>query len=115
MTQPTPEFLRHLQYLADIMAINLDCPAIASIPDEVYRDMAKKQTQPRQPRVKKPPPRVCGACPWLAVRQRTDFYPYSPEFWCGLTGRWVGFRPVTPEWCLPVVNNNHEDTKDTTG
>lgn len=64
---------------------------------------------------KKAPPRLCVACPWLAVRQRTDFHPHSPEFWCTLTREWVGFRPVTPEWCLPVLNNsNHNDTKDTT-
>jgi hypothetical protein len=42
----------------------------------------------------------CSKCHCLTVRQRTDFYPPMPEYWCG--PRWIGFFPVSrPEDCDP--------------
>lgn len=33
----------------------------------------------------------CGDCPHVQERLRTDFYPHSPEYHCGVLGVWLGF------------------------
>lgn len=42
---------------------------------------------------------LCTGCRHLQPKERTDFMPSTDEFWCVLSSHWIGFAPVTPEWC----------------
>lgn len=59
-------------------------------------------------------PHYCGDCPFLEASMRTDFYPSTVSYTCGVLDQWIGFvadRRLSV--CLPVLNCNCQPCQST--
>lgn len=60
-------------------------------------------------------PLYCGECKFLRSRMRTNIFPETIEFECGLLGMWIGFvadRRLSV--CLPVLDSREAATSTET-